>query len=61
MKITVFWDVMLCSLVGSYCVRGTRFLPFQGRRVNPEDGGSRLLLNIGNYLAAYMVTCPRRQ
>jgi hypothetical protein len=48
------FNVTSCSLVGSYCVRGTCYLSIQSILVNPEGEGSKLLLNIANYLAACM-------
>jgi hypothetical protein len=37
MKITVFWDMGLCSLVEAYCCfRGTHCLHSQGQKVSEE-------------------------
>jgi hypothetical protein len=46
-EITVFWDVMLCSL--------TELL------FHPEDGGSTFLQYVGNSLPNYILSRPRRQ
>jgi hypothetical protein len=51
------WDVMLCSLLNRYRFgRGNHclHLPY------PEDGGSRLLLNVVACLPNYVVPHPTR-
>jgi hypothetical protein len=55
MKVTVFWDVTLCSQVGIYhCFRRTCYLHLHDRVVNlfySEDRVSRSLWNVGKYPA----------
>jgi hypothetical protein len=51
------WDVMLCNLLNRYRFCGGNHylhLPY------PEDGGSRLLLNVGACLPNYAVLHPTR-
>jgi hypothetical protein len=43
MKMTVFWDVAPCSLDDN----------------RPDDGGSKHLRNVGQFLRDYMVQHPR--
>jgi hypothetical protein len=50
-KITVFWDVILCSLVRSTNIRSL---------FDSEDGGSRFLRNVRTYLPEYVASNPRR-
>jgi hypothetical protein len=46
LKMTVFWDIVLCSLVEVYrCFRGVCCLQH-----NPDDEGSKHLWNIGKLL-----------
>jgi hypothetical protein len=54
MKMAVFWDVAPCSLVktdgsfrGAYCLHHC-----------PDDGGSKHLWNIGQFLSDYMCNIP---
>jgi hypothetical protein len=57
MKMTVFWDVALCSLVETNRrFRDTHCLHYQG-----DDGGSKHLLNVGQFLRDYMAQHPTRQ
>jgi hypothetical protein len=60
-KITAFWDVMLCSLVDIYLhFGGMCYAHFQGRRVSyPEDGDNMLLCSGSKYLLKYMVLHPK--
>jgi hypothetical protein len=47
------------SLVNSYQHFGGTFcFSLQERRANPEDGGSRFLRNVGNYLLDYKRHIP---
>jgi hypothetical protein len=56
--IAVFWDVMTCSLVNCYqCFGGNLISPSLGY---PEDGGSRLLRNVGTHLLYYMGVTSKR-
>ena len=47
LKIQVFLEVMTCRLVESY------------RQLDPEDGGTKLLRNDGNYLLVDTILHPR--
>lgn len=50
------WDMVLCSLLERLqCFGGTCYLYFC-----QEDGGSRLIRNIGTYLSHYIVSLSRR-
>jgi hypothetical protein len=45
-KMAVFWDVVPCSLVGTdRRIRGAYYLHYR-----PDDGDSKLLLIVGQYL-----------
>jgi hypothetical protein len=60
MKKAVFWDVSLCTLVDTdLCFIGVYFLNRQADR--PDDGGSKFLRNVGQYLADNTARRPRRQ
>jgi hypothetical protein len=63
MKITVFWDVMLCSLVDRYFSEGRPVSFYRvGEAFCPEDGGSRFLRNVGNDLPInYTASHSKRQ
>jgi hypothetical protein len=55
--VVVFWDVMMCSLVGVYQhLERPNALIFRA-----EDGGSAFFQNIGKHLADGIVTHPTRQ
>jgi hypothetical protein len=57
-KITIFWDVTLYSLVDRYqCFEGTFCFHFHGR----IDGGNRFLRYVGAYLPNYTASHLRRQ
>jgi hypothetical protein len=60
MKISVLWDVSLCTLVDTdLCFIGVYFL---NRHADcPDDGGSKILRNVGQYLADNTARRPRRQ
>jgi phosphate starvation-inducible membrane PsiE len=57
-KITDFWDVVLCYLVDNYqCIRGTyRLYLF----FSHEDGSTRFFQNTGNSPPYYTISHPRR-
>jgi hypothetical protein len=58
MKMTVFWDVAPCSLVEvDWLLRGS----FDLHHYRPDDGGSKLLWNVGHLLPDFTVQHPRRQ
>jgi hypothetical protein len=57
MKMTVFWDVVPCGMVehdwhfrGAYCLHHL-----------PDEGGSKHLWNVGQYLPDYMAQHPKSQ
>jgi hypothetical protein len=54
-KVTVLWDVMMCSLVDDY-QHLERLAPLISRL---EDGGSKFLQNVGKHLADDNVTHTR--
>jgi hypothetical protein len=59
MKMTVFWDVVPCSLVEIHrCFRGAYCLHHQNDR--PHDGGSKHFWNVFQFLRDYTVQHPRR-
>jgi hypothetical protein len=56
LKITVFCDVTLCTLVDSYeCFGEPCCLHLQGRRRNSGDGGSNFSRNVYTHLPNYTV------
>jgi hypothetical protein len=56
MKITVFWDVTLSSLVVcTYILKESAASNYRVEATkDPEDGGNRLLSNVGTNLPIYM-------
>jgi hypothetical protein len=50
MKLTDFWDVTSCDLVDLHC-----------SLFDPEDGDSKFLRNVGEYISDYTATHPRRK
>jgi len=57
MKMSVFWNVMRCSLVENYqTFRWNRLSPF----FHPYDGGSIFFSNIATSLALYMASYPTK-
>jgi hypothetical protein len=57
MKMTVFWDVAPCSLADAdRCFKGDYCLQHR-----PDEGGSKRLRNVGQFLPDYTVQHPRRQ
>jgi hypothetical protein len=64
MKMAVFWDVALYSLVDTdWCFRGAFFLHHQSDEslYDPDGVGSKLLWNVSWYLPDYTVIYPSRQ
>jgi hypothetical protein len=64
MKMSVFWDDALRSLVeteqrfrGAYCLHH----PWWWVIHRPDDGGSKLLWNVGQYLPEYTAQHPTRK
>jgi len=55
MKITMFWDVTPCSLVGICNVLGEPDVPI----ICAEDTGNKFPCDVGNILSHYVVSYPR--
>jgi hypothetical protein len=57
-KLHIFWDVMPCRLVTLPTFRRSAVFSFSGsstpKRLNPDDAGTTLLRNVGNYLSGDM-------
>jgi hypothetical protein len=68
-RLTIFWDVTLCSLVEVYDISEEHTTSifsgelstacFLGLLVSPEDGGSLLFRNFPTILPEYMESQPR--
>jgi hypothetical protein len=57
MKIVIFWDVVLCSVVKAYFYFGGNYSSILG--YNPEDRSNTFFRNVRKFLPTYTALHPR--